>query len=646
MGGLQGNGKPAPSINEPTKPSEEREREKLFETVAEWDFLWPVAEDAQVAARTELMLNCSTYHVAMLGRAVRGKRCIIVAYDNDQGVKAANAVVDACDRAKAAAAHIWRLAGYGTEHADLASWCKVYVLDNEIAFEEPWKPRKSIRPAETHGDLLLRITQGLELFRTPDGDAYATIEIRGRPEHHRVVSEQVFLWLLHGFYRETGKAPSNEVMLNTLKILSARAQCEPGIKVCPVALRVGADPASTEAWPIYYLDLADEERRAVRMEPGKWKIVADVPVRFRRPKAMAALPTPERGGSIEELWEFLNLSCDDHRLLAIASMTADMLPRGPYPVKVITGEQGSCKSTATKLFKRLVDPRTPALGSVPLDLRDLMVIAKGTWIISLDNLSSIPTWLSDALARLATGAGFSTRKLHTDDEEVIFEASRPVILNSIEEITGRPDLLDRSIVLTCPPMPEELRRKEREFFPAFERAYPRILGALLDAVAGGLAMLPLIKLDRLARMADFAEWGEAVCRGLGHPDGAFMGAFSLNREAASASVLEDSPVAAELIAFCPEMRRWTGTNKELLEILRTQAAPDVRDSARFPKNPRALSGHLRRIAPALRRNGIDVVFPDGRNPKRLFSIIWTPVRTPEYGSRPSLPSLPQPDPPF
>jgi hypothetical protein len=87
-----------------------------------------------------------------------------------------------------------------------------------------------------------------------------------------------------------------------------------------------------------------------------------------------------------------------------------------------------------------------------------MIAAKNGWVISLDNLSHIPVWLSDALCRLATGGAFGTRQLYENTEEVLIEAKRPVILNGIEELTTRGDLLDRSLVLTLPAIPDDKRR--------------------------------------------------------------------------------------------------------------------------------------------------------------------------------------------
>ena len=112
-------------------------------------------------------------------------------------------------------------------------------------------------------------------------------------------------------------------------------------------------------------------------------------------------------------------------MLLAAWLVAAFRPHGPYPILVLHGEQGSAKSTTARVLRALLDPNTAPLRGEPRDLRDVMIAASNGWIISFDNLSRIPHWLSDALCRLATGGGFSTRELYTDSEEVLFDAQRP-----------------------------------------------------------------------------------------------------------------------------------------------------------------------------------------------------------------------------
>src|SRR2546425_1121131 len=91
-----------------------------------------------------------------------------------------------------------------------------------------------------------------------------------------------------------------------------------------------------------------------------------------------------------------------------------------------------------------------------------------------------------ALCRLASGGSFAVRQLYTDDDEVLFQATRPLLLNGIEDVISRPDLADRSIFLTLPHVADARRQSERELWRQFELGRPRIIGALLDLVVHGL----------------------------------------------------------------------------------------------------------------------------------------------------------------
>jgi hypothetical protein len=234
------------------------------------------------------------------------------------------------------------------------------------------------------------------------------------------------------------------------------------------------------------------------------------------------LPTPEHGGSLDALRPFLNVADDDQWRLLVGYLLGCYHPSGPYPVLAVHGEQGTAKSTAMRVIRRLVDPRDALDRAEPRSEWDLAVHAARHRVIALDNLSSLSEWLSDALARLATGAGFSVRKLYSDDEEVTFHARRPVMLNGIGTIIERSDLLDRALLVNLDTIPPERRREEGEFWSAFDAAAPAILGALLDAVSMALARRSSVELASLPRMADFARWVTAAEPALGWRPGAFL----------------------------------------------------------------------------------------------------------------------------
>src|SRR5262249_9830438 len=171
-----------------------------------------------------------------------------------------------------------------------------------------------------------------------------------------------------------------------------------------------------------------------------------------------------------------------------------------------------------------------------------MIAANNGYLLAFDNLSGLPIWLSDALCRLASGGSFSVRQLYTDQDEVLFESTRPILLNGIEDVVSRPDLGDRAIFLTLPPMGETQRRPESQLWREFEIARPKILGALLDAAVHGLQAMGRLHLDEGPRLAEFALWATA-CETALWPAGTFARAYAANRRAAIESVIEADPIA-------------------------------------------------------------------------------------------------------
>ena len=260
------------------------------------------------------------------------------------------------------------------------------------------------------------------------------------------------------------------------------------------------------------------------------------------------------------------------------------------------------------MLRWLIDPNKAALRAEPRNTRDLTVAAHNSHCIAFDNLSGLQLWLSDALCRLSTGGGFATRALFENDEDVIFDATRPVLLNGIEDIASRADLLSRAIILNLPTIPEHARRDESVFWIEFAEAHPRLLGALCDAVSTALRNLPGVRLRGLPRMADFAKWATAAESAFGCAPGGFIEAYEGNRKAADALALEASPVAS-LICELMEAREGeplTVTLRALLSMLIERLDDAKNPPPGWPKDSRALSNALNRCAPTLRASGWDI----------------------------------------
>jgi hypothetical protein len=463
--------------------------------------------------------------------------------------------------------------------------------------------------------MLAEVARAAELFHAPDGTCFADIEVDGHRETWAIKSSGFRRWLTLRFFEETQKAPSSEAMSSARNLIEAQAQFDGPER--PIFVRVGSADGRM------YLDLCNETWQAVEVDANGWHIVDKPPVRFRRANGMRPLPTPVHGGSIDLLRPFLNISAEPDFVLIVSWIAAVLRDRGPYPILVLSGEQGTAKSFLCSLVRSLVDPNAAPLRALPREDRDLFIAANNGYVLAFDNVSGMAPWISDTLCRLATGGGFATRQLYTDQEETLFEAMRPAMVNGIEDVVTRSDLAERAIVLSLDPIPEDRRRPAAAIMSEFEVQRPLILGALLDVLVHGLRMLPDTRLERLPRMADFALWATA-CETALWPRGTFEAAYTDNRDSMIEGVLDADPVVVAVRSFIAGLRHdWTGTAAQLMMILNQRDAElGVRRNGRtWPGAPNALSGRLRRAAPLMRKAGMKIEFhPKDSAGKRLLTL--------------------------
>jgi hypothetical protein len=459
---------------------------------------------------------------------------------------------------------------------------------------------------ESSVQVLARLAANARMFRSADGRFCAQVPVGDRLEIYGLRSAAFRDWLIDGFLVDQPEPPSNWAIRRVIGMLEARARFSTGIP--EVFVRVGQHGDAAD--PTYFLDLGDPTGRAVAIRDQGWNLVGRPDVHFRRPEGLLPLPEPVHDGSIELLRQYVNLSNADFRLM-IGWLTAALRPVGPYPVLVLNGEQASGKSTLARILRMLIDPQTCPSFALPNSTHDLMATAVHGWLLVYENITTIPGWLSDCVCQLAFGGGYASRELFTNGERSIIYAQRPVMLVGIDDFVVRGDLRDRSVFLQLPAIAHTRRRTERSFWPAFQADYPRILGGVLDAIAGGLRELPSVNLKELPRMADYAEWGEAVGRGLGWESEAFLAAYNDNRKAATEAILEDSSVAPMVLALTRVGVNWSGTPQQLYETITKIAGHKL--GPRWPTTVGKFGVELRRIAPQLRLHGLSVNFERKRD---------------------------------
>lgn len=508
---------------------------------------------------------------------------------------------------------------------DLSEWVEsggtaeafASVLDQA----EPYPPdakkftdRQPLLPSTDakQADRIIGLTADIDLFHDPDMEPYATIPLHGHRETWSLNERGFRLVLQYRYFTRYSSAPSDQAMKEALATLSGQARFRGGCY--PVRVRVADHDGAI------YLDLANKQWECVKITAQGWEIITNPPVKFRRPYGQGALPTPVKGGSVDTLRRFVNVGSEDDWALVKGFVLYAFRPRGPYPVLAVNGEQGSAKSTTTKVIREIVDPNKASLRTQPREEQDLIIAAHNGWMPCLDNLSRLDPWLSDALCRLATGGGLSKRQLYTDADEIILDVQRPVILNGIENFVVRGDLQSRALTISVPAIDDKDRKTEEEFWCDFYQALPGILGAFLSALSQAIAHADHVKLPTLPRMADFAQFVTAAEPALLISAGGFLAAYQGNQRESNDTVLESSPVAALLQQFLQDHPSWEGTASELLAELNSKADEDTRRLKAWPKAPNRLSGALKRLAPNLRAAGVIVGWPNRGPNRRLIHL--------------------------
>jgi len=490
-------------------------------------------------------------------------------------------------------------------------------LREECGYEVPTLPRRGESEAEDGegskekrspaGTRVLEYAQqdSAELWHDQTGNAYLTTTVHGHREHYRLPSRPARDYLQALYYDREKRALNGQAQGEALGLMQAIARREG--KEYHTAIRLAHLGGFT------YLDLGTPTWEAVEVGPGYCKVIPphECPVRFTRPAGFLPLPPPVEGGDLGELGEFLNT---DRRglVMVTAWLLGAVSGMGPYPVLALGGEQGTGKSTAASVARNLLDPNQAERRRSPKEERDLFIAAQNAWVLSFDNLSSIPAWLSDALCVLSTGGAFTARTLYSDNEETILEAVRPVIVNGIPDLLARPDLAERALTVTLYRISGERRTPEKVFWARYERARPRLLGSLLSALAHALRYLEQTELKDSPRLADFARLVVAAEGALPWAAGEFLTAYGEMQTEAASTVLDGEPVAEALRSFMEDNPEWTGTVKKLLGFLGEREYTDTRPPQGWPRTPRALGAALRRLAPALSKTGYSVL-PVGRS---------------------------------
>jgi Domain of unknown function (DUF3854) len=472
-------------------------------------------------------------------------------------------------------------------------------------------------------DVLVAIGRRCELFHDETDAGFARIVFEDHAEIWPLHSKRFENWLRRQHYLDRGKAPGSDALRAALGVLD-------GIAFYDGPDHQLANRITGQDGAVYY-DLADASWNAVRIGPDGWSLCPQAPILFRRYAHQRPQVQPARDGDIHAVLPFLNVRVED-QLLLLTWLVAAFVPDIPHPIPEFHGEKGAGKSVGQRVLSRLIDPSAVESLTFPSDVRELVQQLSHHYAPVYDNVDSLSPWLSDVLCRAVTGEGFSKRELYSDDDDVIYSYRRVVMLNGINVVARRPDLLDRTILIGLERISRDARLEEAEFWSAFEAQRPRILGGIFDTLSAALRLYPTVRPRALERMADYTRFGAAIAIALGHSPEEFLAAYSGNVSAQTAEAVQGHVVGSAVLQLMSNRDEWVGTPAELLGALETagEAARLFRRSANgkvdakgWPGAPHILTRRLNEVRSNLADLGIYV--QRARGDERTIVITRGPI---------------------
>lgn len=455
---------------------------------------------------------------------------------------------------------------------------------------------------------LIGLVDKFPVFTDQDNRAFIEVNVGGHTENWEIASSTFQDWLSHQYFLSNRQVTTNSSISDAIKALKGRAMFDGNHRT--TFLRAAKTATG------YWIDIGDPGWTSIHIESGQWTAKQSSDANFYRKESTKPMVLPRHNGSIEPLWECVNIP-EHERLLIITYLIECLRPDTNFPVLIFDGEQGSAKSTTQQCLKEILDPSATPLRVAPRKEQDLFFAAANDYLLSYNNLSYLSPEQQDALCCLSTGGSYAARALYTNNQEVVVSIQRPVVMNGIGALVTAQDLLERSLYIDLPIIEESQRRTDGELTKHIEENRPVILGGLLNIMSKALKILPEIPDDNLPRMADFTLLGRAVAIVTGKDASDFDDCYNKNQRQALEKGLDNSPIYPSLkLLITNYPQGFLGNHFELLQILDRYV--DYKP-ANWPKTPKALGAMLKREAAAFRKVGINIV-KDGRRTENGYRV--------------------------
>lgn len=460
-----------------------------------------------------------------------------------------------------------------------------------------------MRPKFQLDDTMFEIVDDISFYidETNKNEIYVEFKTIGGGGHLYKVDDVKFLSILGNEYRKKTGLLANPDFKPLLDI-----HCQDAIATGASTVKLNHRLFGSLATNQIYYSFDESKKQCVSITPNKWGFKPYVKLqgnKFKPDVADKPQVVPVRGGDyLNLLRPYINLKEDDFKLLAICIAQFFSRQCSHYAL-ILSSDKGTGKSTLTKLIQELIDPSMIEATVMTKREEDLKVHLAGTYLACFDNTEYLRGDVSNLLCSAITGSTAVKRQLYTNADKVVLSLHNVVVLNGIGIVPQKSDLVDRSLLFELQPISKSARRTDSEFWDAFNRDKPSILGAVFDALVKAMNNMSNLKIDESPRMADAYKEMLAIALALDIPQDEFSRIFNSNIGRLQEAYTQGNRFVEHVLEFMS--KRPAGIKASANTVYNEMRSSIVGDSSFFPSSASWLSRRLNEEKDALLNAGYE-----------------------------------------
>lgn len=349
---------------------------------------------------------------------------------------------------------------------------------------------------------------------------------------------------------------------------------------------------------VYFL--SDSTWKSIIVTADGWRFGRTKKIKFLRHSTDKPQVIPQAGGNyLDLILPKLNMDRDDAILYAVF-MIQGLSRSSSHYAAVISSKPGTGKSTLTKQTSELIDPIQSSATLTPSSESDLISMLSNSYLAAFDNTAPLSTTFSNILCAAITGSTEMKRKLYSTNDPVVLNLHNLVIINGVDVVPRKSDLIDRALYFELKPIQKAQRKTDAEIWDRFNKDKPKILGAMFDTLSKAMGILPTLKMDESYRMADAHQQMVAIAVALGISQGEFQRILDKNRKKLEETYAEQNEFVNFVIGFMQKHEKFDVSVSVLFKNMKENI---VGSDKFFPKTPSTLSRKLNEERDALLHAG-------------------------------------------